>query len=219
MNAIEIVLAILIIVPSFFLTLFLWANVMRLLKKKSHHHIIHPAPEKDKNWYPIDFIKYDCFLFVRGTNGEILNQWINSILISENELFNNQNENIYFRVSSDVIILKIANCSYQYFTMLAWLLNTSLDKVQLTGYCKHKRLSSEDYIFNADPSAEVEYFIGSFRNGRNFGISVSTIGNNESGNISLSANQEVNFYSELEKLPINDLDNKDVVYKEILLEV
>lgn len=48
---------------------FVYGPGSRMLKKKSHHHILPPLPTSDVNWNPVNFDVYEKYIFVALGNG------------------------------------------------------------------------------------------------------------------------------------------------------
>jgi len=106
------------------------------------------------------------------------------------------------------------------FKSLVWWLDDFYDDIKspdsVIGFCRHKSMPLQDYLFKIDKVLLDENFIGSFRNGKNFGIYLPNAGLSEAGNISLSRNHEINFYSEVSKLPIELMDAKMILYEKVM---
>jgi len=85
MGIIDFILILLFIAAVFTVMIFLYARITRLLKKKSYHYIVPPVPENDKNWYPVDFSKFECYVFIKNPSEEFLKkklvlfqfEWVN----------------------------------------------------------------------------------------------------------------------------------------------
>lgn len=201
----NIILAILAYAAAWFYILYIIPKILRLFKKKSHHHIVPPKPKKDKNWKPIDFSKYKCFIFINDSSIEHLNRKINR--------YHNSNQLSIQKIKSckqdNWVVLKVKVASFHRFKSLVWKLGDYSENYEspneVIGFCQHKKIPSEDYIFKADKESVYGYFIGSFRTGKNFGIYLPDSSSHKSGNISLSRNHEVNFYSEISVLPMECL--------------
>ncbi len=210
-NALDFILLSLIIFSIFIGLLFLWAKLIRLFKKKNFHHLVPPDPEKDHNWYPVDLSNYNSYVFVNNQTEESLNETLSYFFISE-DAFERLKEEIELIKHKTWIILKIGSISfYELKTLVYWLIAESevdTPPSEVIGFCKNKSNPLQDYIFkmDADPELEQEYFIGSFRHGKNFGIYLPKANLNKSGNISLSRNHEIDFYSELSKLPSEQIE-------------
>lgn len=210
MKAIEFLLAIIVIISIFIVSLFLWVKLVRLFKKKSYHYITPPDPENDPNWYPIDFSNYNCFIFIQNTKEKFIKEQLDNFVITENEFHQLVIKEIVFLKHETWIILRIKNTSFFELKFLAWWLYDLFEINKITseviGICQHKNKPLQDYLFKIDNDSESDNFIGSFRHGKNFGIYLPTANLNKSGNISLSINHEIDFYSELAKLPIEQIE-------------
>lgn len=208
MNVFETIFVIIFLISIFFLLLFVYPKVIRLFKKKSHHYIIPPKPNKDRNWKPIEFSNYNCYIIMSDNN----------FLISE---LKNQNylerlktitsNNIFIEKTSKEILLKVDNASFFDFkTLVSSLYNLAELNNHfhpITGFCQHKTNPTEDYLFKLDSDTMVTNFIGAFRTNKNFGIYLPFADLNKAGNISLSRNYEINFYDEVSKIPLEILEN------------
>jgi hypothetical protein len=208
MGIVDFILVILIFTTAFSLMIFLYARISRLFKKKSHHYIVPPTPKEDKNWKPIDFSKYNCFIFINDSSAEHLTNKLNSIRNTKQLSITK----IGLPKQDNWVVLKVNSASFYKFKSLVWRIDDYSENYEspneVIGFCQHKIIPSEDYVFKIDKESEDEYFIGSFRTGKNFGIYLPNAGSNESGNISLSRNQEINFYSEVSELPMECLNEQ-----------
>lgn len=220
MEIIDFVLIIIIFVAVFAVMIFLYARISRLFKKKSYHYIVPPIPEKDKKWLPIDFHKYECFIFIKNSSEEFIVEKLNIVLENENKETNIDANDIGMNKQENWIILKINNSSFVDFKSLVWWMDDYSNEIQspesVIGFCKHKSIPIQDYIFKVDKVLQEEIFIGSFRSGKNFGIYLPNSGLSEKGNISLSRNHEVNYYTEESKLPIELLEKKLISYEKVI---
>ena len=220
MTALEFIKAILLIITMFVVIIFLYSKFVRLFKKKSYHYIVPPEPENDKNWNPIDFSKYDSFIFIKNSSEEYIIEKLRTVLNTENNEPKIKAIDLELIKQNDWILLKIKNSSFDKSTSLVWWLNYYSDNIkvpeEVIGFCQHKTISLQDYIFKIDKAIQEENFIGSFRNGKNFGIYLPNAALHKSGNISLSRNHEINFYSEISKLPIELLEGKMIPYEKVI---
>lgn len=191
--------------------IFLYARITRLLKKKSYHYIVPPSPEKDKNWHPVDFSKYENFIFINNISLIDFIEKLKKILSIEKEF---KLHGIELVEENNWILIKTKNLSFLGFKSLVWWIDVyskefnSSDRV--IGYCKHKSIPSQDYLFKIDKVLDKDNFIGVFRNQKNFGIYLPNAGLSEKGNISLSSNFEINFYSITSNLPIEMIEKTSV---------
>ena len=212
MTAIEFIKAVLLIITTFVVMIFLYSKIVRLFKKKSYHYIVPPEPENDKNWHPIDFSKYESFIFIKNSSEEFIIEKLRTVLDTENQETKIKANDLELIEQNDWILLKIKNSSFVVSTTLVWWLNYYSENIkapkEIIGFCQHKSIPLQDYIFKIDKVLQEKNFIGSFRNGKNFGIYLPNAALHESGNISLSRNHEINFYSEFSKLPIELIENK-----------
>ncbi|WP_321281062.1 hypothetical protein [Marinifilum fragile] len=196
------VLGIILIIGSFIAMLFIWIKVTRLLQKKSHHYIIPPTPKEDKNWKPIDFYKYKCFIFIKDSSIDNLNRKLNRYRNSKQLSM----QKIESCKQGNWVVLRVKAASFHRFKSFVWRIDDYSESYETTneviGFCQHKETPSEDYVFKVDNESVDGYFIGSFRTGKNFGIYLPHANSHISGNISLSSNQEINFDYEVSELPM-----------------
>lgn len=212
MTAIEFIKAVLLIITMFVVMIFLYSKIIRLFKKKSHHYIVPPEPENDKNWHPVDFSKYESYIFIKNITEDLIIEKLRNVLNTKNQEKRLKANDLELIEQNEWVLLKIKNSSFVMSTALVWWLNHYSkdfdDNSEIIGFCKHKTLPLQDYIFIIDKDLQRENFIGSFRNRKNFGIYLPNADLHESGNISLSRNNELNFYSEFSKLPIELIEKK-----------
>jgi len=222
MNILELLFAFIVIMAAFAAIIFLYSKLSRLFKKKSYHHIVPPKPENDKNWHPIELSEYECFFFVKNSSLKFILETINGILKDKNKSI--YLDSFEYVEEKEWILLKLDKISYaNYITAMFYLCNYSENKnypKNVIGFGIHKKDNNQDFLFKIDEYMHIQELmistlkriekvlegkiIGSFRDGRNFSIYFPHIGLNEKGNISLSKNnQEVNFHSEISKLPLN----------------
>lgn len=220
MTVIDFIKAVLLFITIFVVMIFLYSKFVRIFKKKSFHYIIPPNPENDKNGHPIDFSKYECFIFIKNSSEEFIIEKLNIILNDESKETKFIANDIEFNKQNNWVLLKIKNYSFVDFKSLVWWLDDLYDDIKspesVIGFCRHKSISLQDYIFKIDKVLAGENFIGSFRNQKNFGIYLPNAGLFETGNISLSRNQEINFYSEVSILPIELMETKMISYEKVM---
>ena len=202
------ILGIILIIGSFSAMLFIGPKVVRLFKKKSHHYIVPPTPKEDKNWKPIDFSKYNCFIFINDSSVDNLNRKLNRYRNSKQLSI----QKIESYKQDKWVVLRVKAASFHRFKSLVWRLDDYSENYEspneVIGFCQHKETSSEDYVFKTDKESVDGYFIGSFRTGKNFGIYLPNASSNKSGNISLSRNHEINFHSEVSVLPMECMNEQ-----------
>ncbi|HBS87543.1 MAG: hypothetical protein A2W91_00245 [Bacteroidetes bacterium GWF2_38_335] len=220
MEVLGIILLFILVMAGCVGYLFLWSKVSRLFKKKSHHYIEPPVPEKDKDWYPIDFSDYSCFIFINKVKGrEILDLLYSTGYQAEDLDYIYKNFEINYKGSWYAI--KVSNASFEDFkTLVIWFeINFAIDyEPNVYGFCRHKTKFLQDYLFTTDKGTAYEDLYGSFRNGQNFGIYLPNAGLNPSGNISLSRNNEMNFNITASKLPMECID-MEMISLEKLFEI
>jgi|GEM_PF-2137175 len=204
-DTLNIILVILFYIAVWFCILFFLPKFLRLFKKKSHHHMVPPKPKKDKNWKPINFSKYNCFIFMTDSSCWDLNRYRNSKQLSIQKIHSCNQEGW--------VVLRVKAASFHRFKSLVWMIDDYSENYEspneVIGFCQHKEIPSEDYVFKVDKESEDGYFIGSFRTGKNFGIYLPNANSHKSGNISLSRNHEVNFDYEISKLPMECIDEQE----------
>ena len=164
----------------------------RLLKKKSHHHIVPPVPTSDPHWHPLDFTDYKKYLIVGERNQVEKKEDLITLL---KDGFGLDSEKI--ETSSKWEVVKIKDSNFHDFHQAIDFLS-AIASDESYGYCINKVDSSKDYIVKVDSQSDQEYLLGTCRNNQNFGIYLPYSDRHPNGNISLSAVQEVNF-EELEK--------------------
>jgi len=217
MGIFDFILSFLLFALAFTVMIFLYARISRLFKKKSYHYIVPPCPEKDKNWYPVDFSKYECFIFINNASEEYLKEKFITLFDNENELDVN---GIEFAKENEWVLLKVKNYSFVEFKSLVWWFDDYSEETKapdsVIGFCKHRTITLQDYVFKIDKVLQEENFIGVFRNEKNFGIYLPNSGLSESGNISLNRNHEIDFYSEESKLPLEMIEKPSVLIDEII---
>ena len=220
MTVIKIILGIIAYVAAFAAMIFLYAKISRLFKKKSHHYIVPPEPENDKNWHPINFSKYECFIFIKNSSEEFIIEKLKNAFSDEEKETELNASDIELSKSDNWILLKVKNWFFVDFKSMVWWLDDYSEEFKspdsVIGFCKHKSLPLQDYIFKIDKVLQEENFIGSFRNGKNFGIYLPNSGLTDKGNISLSRNNEVNFYSEESKLLMQLMDEKTITFDKVI---
>lgn len=200
------ILKFLLIIPAYvgawLFMLYFLPKINRLFKKKSHHYIVPPTPNEDKNWKPIDFSNYECFVFIKDSSVDHLNRRLNR--------YRNSKQLSIKKINSyeqgNWVVLKVKSVSFHRFKSFVWKLDDYSENYESTneliGFCQHKGIPNEDYVFKLDKESANDYLIGSFRTGKNFGVYLPNTSSNKSGNISLSRNHEINFYSEISELPM-----------------
>lgn len=229
--------------------IFIYSKVIRLLKKKSHQHIVRLSPEEDPNLYPIDVKTYNSFIFIKDPDEEYIVCKLNKFIgvdDSDEETINQELDEDTFekdfnsltnKWSKDLeivskigindielykndswLILKIKNSCFLDFNTLVWWLNDDSSvyrtPTNVIGFCQNKKNPQKDYIIKIDKESKDD-LIGSFRSHQNFGIYLPNACLKESGNISLSRNHEINFYSELSKIPIELIDKKMIPFEKM----
>lgn len=189
----ELILAFIIFIV---LVYFRFGNGSRLLKKKSHHYIVPPSPDKDPNWIPIQIDEYDKYIFFRQINVEETTDDIKNVINSE-----------FSKIKIDISIndgwfeIIVLESSFSDFHKLISLCTFICGK-GVIGYCKHKTTKDKDYIVKLDITTGNEHMIGSFRTNQNFGIYLPKSDENPKGNISKSSVKEIDFQNEVGQIPI-----------------
>lgn len=216
MDVLDFILSFLSFIAVFAAIIFLYARLTRLLKKKSHHYIVHPTPEKDKNWHPVHFSKYECFIFVKDNTEEFTTGALYTSLNEKNEASIFKANDIALNQQNNWTLLKIDPCSFVAFKSFVAQLDAYYEQGHVTGFCRHKSIALQDYLFKIDKSILDKNFIGAFRNGKNFGIYLANADLHETGNISLSRNHEVNFHSEIADLPLELMEGEMSPYETLI---
>lgn len=234
MEIFELILYIFLFIGVFITMFFIYVKIVRLLKKKSYHYIIPPKPENDKNFHPIDFSKYNKFIFLKNCSEDYFIEKINEFIDSADREIQIEKGNIELNKLNNWIVLRINNSSFFQFHFLVWSFHDDIYQLDengldnsnpkdilkspenIVGLCLHKSINLKDYIIKLDRVLAEDNFIGSFRNGKNFGIYMPNASLNEHGNISLSRNHELNFYSEMDELPMELIDGKMIPFEKIL---
>ena len=178
----------------------------RLFKKKSHHYIIPPDPNKDPNWHPIEIAEYHLHIFIRNSETDP------QTIINDGFPQESESEPL-FKISSSYkhdswSILGISDISFEGFTTLVWYLSTeegTNPDFIVIGYCQHFQNSLNDFIIRLEAD-DPDHFIGSFRNGQNFGIYLPKSGIEKTGNMSLTRNKEISFDEVSSILPMSLLN-------------
>jgi len=167
-------------------------------------------PEEEKKYLETDEETADELKF------EYFNNRWNKVLMADYKINKN---NIELTNKDTWFIIKIKRASFLAFHSLAWWLDDDSSfftaPSEVIGFCRHIKNPGNDYVFKIDKGSSEDDFIGSFRTHKNFGIYLPYAGLTESGNISLSRNHEINFYSETSKLPIDFIDNKMIPYEKL----
>jgi len=246
MEILKYILSIIFIITIFIVMLFIWVKIMRLMKKKSFHYITPPIPENDNNWNPIDFTEYIPLIFLKDASieyvlGKLLDIYNDEGENNKIEIIKAENWLIlkFYNISYEDYInltwilddddskiewetdennkLDREKDDYINTKLYDYLLINSKYPKEVIGFCQHLKKPLQDYLFKIDEEDKAgENFIGTFRSEKNFGIYIPFSGLKESGNISLTRNNEINFYSELDKLPIEYIDKAMTPYVKIM---
>lgn len=210
MEIINLILAAILLIAIFFALIFLYSKFIRFFKKKSHHHIVSPTPEKDKNWHPIDFNNYNSYIFINNIEIDITKNFTEPFLKLKSNASTISDSNILIQKSTTGTIVEIKDSSFgDYVSLFKWFIDNpkiSNQPSEVVAFCQNKDRPLQDFLFKIDKVLTHEYCIGSFRTGKNFGIYLPHIDLNESGNISLSRNNEVSFSLEISKLPLESIN-------------
>lgn len=169
----------------------------RFLKKKSHHYIDQPASKSDLNWIPINMGEYLQFIILRKKTQTKLD----SILKFLN---GKSHQNIKFSETSDWIIINTNRLSFEEFHELILFYDTT-SKENAFGFCRNLKDNAKDYIAKFDIKSEEAHLYGVFRDNTNFGIFLPKADSNELGNMSKSDVKELDFNSEIQKIPYREL--------------
>ncbi len=188
----KIILGIIVGIAFFY---FRFGPGSRLLKKKSHHHIVPPVPTSDPHWHPIDFTNYTKYLIVGERNQVEKTEELGKLLQDSMGL-----ESAKIETSSKWEMVKIQASNFHDFHQAIDFL-TAIASDESYGYCINKVDSSKDYVVKVDSRSDHEYLLGTFRNNQNFGIYLPYSDRHPNGNISLSSVQEVSFEALEKHLP------------------
>ncbi|MCW3787261.1 hypothetical protein [Plebeiibacterium sediminum] len=204
---------------AFGVMLFIWVKVIRFLKVKSHHYIVPPKPDKDKHWYPIDFTKYKCFIFIKENRKEVIKEILELLEFDDSADLKISIHDLEFISNNGWILLRLNNATFDNFKKLVkWIGEYVGDLTGFKDYvafCKHKSLPYKDYIIKLDKQSN-DYLVGAFRSNKNFGIYLPDTKFSEKGNISLSRTREISFFVEENKLPLDLMDKKMMSCEEVL---
>lgn len=221
MSIIEVLGCIVMVLGMFVVTLILWAKVIRLFKIKSHHHLIPPKPSEDRNHYPIKMSNYISYIFIENADYEDILRVLKNPFKKRKTSVSKKIDKVSYAKIESWHILRLDNSSFFLTKILPMKLNYKLENefsdVNIIGFCKHKYWSSKDYAFKIDEESDDDYLIGTFRNGKNFGVYIPDVDISGDGNMSLSMNKEVYFNNITSKLPIYEL-NQYFLFKELELD-
>jgi hypothetical protein len=171
---------------------------VRLLKKKSHHYIEPPDPESDPNWVPIEMDDYHKYILSHRVSSEDTTDDVY-------EAIKDEFPRMKFEVSikKDWFLISIEEVNFEDFHNAISFCTLIAENV--IGFCQHKQDDDQDYIVKSDLDADLDFLIGAFRNGDNFGIYLPKSKLDVKGNISKSNVNEISFKQEFKK--IQDLIN------------
>lgn len=169
----------------------------RLLKKKSHHYIVPPASEKDRNWIPVEMEEYAKFIYIQEywTEKQInerLNDFKEEGLITDFDI----------KLKDGWFCVELKEVTFNDFHFLIHLFSVVSDKMAC-GFCQHQEFPEKDYIVKKDES-DMDYLLGVFRTNVNFGIYIPKLNTHPKGNISKSPVFEIDFDFEIGKFQISD---------------
>ena len=168
------------------------------LKKKSHHYIEPPSPENDPNWIPIEMNDYEKCILIQQNAPE---DGVDDV----REAIKDEFPSIEFKVTLNKgwFLVRVEKASFNDFHHAISF--CSIIEENVLGYCKHQSNASENYIVKVDNESDLDYMIGVFQNGDNFGIFLPKSKLHPKGNISKSNVSEMSFEEEFNK--IKDLIN------------
>ncbi|GAA0874087.1 hypothetical protein GCM10009118_04950 [Wandonia haliotis] len=164
----------------------------RLLKKKSHHYIVPPSPDSDRNWIPVDIGRYKKTIYIKKNSPEDILKTIAEISPGEKWEADYSYDG-WIRITVEDVSFG------EYHALLS--ICDAVNEGQTYGFCEHRDSPEKDYIVRVDEES-YENLIGVFRTNKNFGIYLPNSESNAKGNISGSPVKEIDFFSELKKLPV-----------------
>lgn len=177
---------------------FLYGPGSRLLKKKSHHYIVPPSPERDPNWTPVEMDEYAKYIFFKQNSEEDTVGEVSKVILNEFSPITFE-----INIENSWVQIKIIHSNFSDFHNLVALC-TFINGNKVTGVCIHSNRSNEDYVVKLDVDSGMEHMIGSFRTNQNFGIYLPKLDNNPKGNISKSPVKEIDFQDEIKSIPSFD---------------
>lgn len=167
----------------------------RLLKKKSHHYMVPPACEEDKNWLPIDFEDYHKQIYIQQSLPKKETNYVESLIDEDFAV-----ESYEVALIDNWLVIDLEKINFEDYHHLVAKCDSTTDS-PVYGLCSNPENSRKDYIIKVDHKADYGHLIGTFRNNENFGVYLPKSGQNPKGNISRSPVREIYFDTEFANLP------------------